>query len=129
MLNHPTTEGLVALNLMAMAEGLAEQRGNPDHEALAFEDRLGLLVDRELLARENRRTTRNLRAAKLRIQASVEDIDFRSHRGLERTQVLSLADAHFAEHHQAILIVGPTGVGKTYLACAFAHAAIRGART
>jgi DNA replication protein DnaC len=129
MLAHPTTEALVSLNLTAMAEGLAEQRGNPDYEGLPFEDRLGLLVDREVLARENRRTTRNLRSAKLRIQASIEDVDFRSHRGLERAQVLSLAEANFVQHHQAILIVGPTGVGKTYLACAFAHAAIRRGHT
>ena len=125
MLAHPTTEGLLTLNLTAMAEGLGDQRGNPDYEGLAFEDRLGLLVDKELLARENRRMARNLKAAKLKVPAVIEDIDFRRKRGLDRSQVLSLADAHFVEHHQAILIVGPTGVGKTYLACAFAHAAIR----
>ena len=125
MLTHPTDEGLVALNLLSMAEALVEQRGNPDYEGLAFEQRLGLLVDRELLARENRRMARNLKAAKLKVQAAVEDIDFRRPRGLDKAQVLSLADAHFVDHHQAILIAGPTGVGKTYLACAFAHAAIR----
>jgi len=118
MLTHPTDEGLLALNLTSMAEGLVEQRGNPDYEGLGFEERLGLLVDRELLARENRRMARNLKAA-------IEDIDFRRPRGLDKSQVLSLADAHFVDHHQAILIAGPTGVGKTYLACAFAHAAIR----
>jgi len=129
MLTHPTGEGLLALNLTSMAEGLAEQRGNPDYEALGFEERLGLLVDRELLARENRRMTRNLKAAKLKMPAVIEDIDFRRPRGLNRAQVLSLTDAHFVEHHQAILVVGPTGVGKTYLACAFAHAAIRHGHT
>jgi hypothetical protein len=106
MLTHPTDEGLLTLNLVSMAEGLAEQRGNPDYEALAFEERLGLLVDRELLARENRRMARNLKTAKLKIPAAIEDIDFRRPRGLDRAQVLSLADAHFVEHHQAILIVG-----------------------
>lgn len=125
MLTHPTDEGLLALNLTSMAEGLVEQRGNPDYEGLGFEERLGLLVDRELLTRENRRMARNLKAAKLKVQAAIEDIDFRRPRGLDKAQVLSLADAHFVDHHQAILIAGPTGVGKTYLACAFAHAAIR----
>jgi DNA replication protein DnaC len=125
VLTHPTTEGLLALNLTAMADGFAEQRGHPDYEGLGFDERLGLLVDRELTARENRRMARNLKAAKLKTQAAVEDIDFRRPRGLDRAQILSLADAHFVEHHQAILIVGPTGSGKTYLACALAHGAIR----
>ena len=129
MLTHPTDDGLLALNLTSMAEGLAEQRGNPDYEGLGFEERLGLLVDRELLARENRRMARNLKAAKLKIPAAIEDIDFRRPRGLDKSQVLSLADAHFVDHHQAILIAGPTGVGKTYLACAFAQAAIRRGHT
>jgi DNA replication protein DnaC len=125
MLRHPTTEGLVALNLTAMAEGLALQRGHPDYEGLGFEERLGFLVDAEVTARENRRMARNLKAARLKVQAAVEDIDFRRPRGLDRSQVLSLGDGHFAEHHHAVVIVGPTGVGKTYLACALAHAAIR----
>jgi DNA replication protein DnaC len=129
LLTHPTTEGLFALGLTAMAEGLSDQRGNPEYEGLGFEDRLGLLVDREIIARENRRVARNLRSAKLKVQATIEDIDFRRPRGLDRAQVLSLANAHFVEHHQAILIVGPTGCGKTYLGCAFAHAAIRKGHT
>ena len=68
---------------------------------------------------------RILKAAKLKLPAVIEDIDFRRQRGLDRAQVLSLADAHFVEHHQAIVVVGPTGVGKTYVACALAHAAVR----
>lgn len=125
MLTHATTEGLLTLNLTAMAEGLAEQRGHPDYEGLGFEERLGMLVDRELTARENRRMARNLKAAKLKVQAAVEDVDFRRPRGLDRAQVLSLADGAYAERHHTVVIVGPTGVGKTYLACALAHAAIR----
>lgn len=125
MLTHQTEEALVALNLLAMAEGLAEQRGHPDYEGLGFEERLGMLVDRELANRENRRMARNLKAAKLKLPAVIEDIDFRRPRGLDRSQILSLADAHFVEHHHAVVIVGPTGVGKTYVACALAHAAIR----
>jgi DNA replication protein DnaC len=125
VLTNPTQEGLFTLSLTAMAEGLAEQRGNPEYEGLPFEDRLGLLVDKEILLRENRRTARNLRSAKLKILASIEDVDLRRPRGLDRAQILSLRDAHFVEHNQVILIVGPTGCGKTYLACALAHAAIR----
>jgi DNA replication protein DnaC len=125
VLTNATQEGLFTLSLTAMAEGLMEQRGNPEYEGLPFEDRLGLLVDREILLRENRRTARNLRSAKLKIHATLEDVDFRRPRGLDRTQILSLRDAHFVDHNQVILIVGPTGCGKTYLACALAHAAIR----
>lgn len=125
MLTHPTTEGLLALRLEAMAQGLAEQRGHPDYEALGFDERLGLLVDRELQERENRRMDRHLKQAKLKAQAAIEDIDFRRPRGLDRAQILGLADAHFVDHNQTVVIVGPTGVGKTYVACALAHAAIR----
>lgn len=125
MLTHPTTEGLLALRLEAMAQALAEQRGSPDYEGLGFDERLGLLVDRELAERDNRRMDRHLKLAKLKTQAAIEDIDFRRQRGLDRAQILGLADAHFVDHHQSIVIVGPTGVGKTYVACALAHAAIR----
>jgi DNA replication protein DnaC len=125
VLTHPTTEGLLALRLEAMAQGLAEQRGHPDYEGLGFDERLGLLVDRELAERENRRMDRHLKQAKLKTQAAIEDIDFRRPRGLDRAQILGLADAHFVDHHQTIVVVGPTGVGKTYVACALAHAAIR----
>jgi DNA replication protein DnaC len=125
VLSHPTIDGLLSLNLTEMAHGLDEQRGHPDYEGLAFEERLGLLVDREVLARENRRMARHLKLAKLKMPATIEDVDFRRPRGLDRAQVLSLADAHFVEHHQAVLVIGPTGVGKTFLACALAHAAIR----
>jgi len=125
MLTSPTLEGLHALNLQGMARALAEQREQPTYGALGFEERLGLLVDRELTDRENRRLERYLRAAKLRVKASVEDVDFRAPRGLDRATLLDLAAARWVGAHQQVLIVGPTGVGKTYLACALAAAAIR----
>ncbi len=125
MLNTQTLEGLYALKLPAMAGGLLEQRELPDHQALSFEDRLGLLVDRELTERENRRMERARKSAKLRIEALVEDVDFRRHRGLERTVFLGLAETTFVANHQDVAVVGPTGVGKTFLACALAHSAIR----
>jgi len=84
-----------------------------------------MLVDRELTERANRRLDRALKAAKLRFPATVEGIDFRRHRGLERAQVLSLAESHWVDAHHSVVIVGATGLGKTYLACALANAAIR----
>ncbi len=129
MLTNTTVEGLRALRLPAMVTGLQEQREHPDYEGLSFEDRLGLLVDKELTERQNRRLQRVLKAAKLRMPAVVEDIDFRRRRGLDRSQIMSLAEAHWVEAHHALVIVGPTGLGKTYLACALAHSAIRRGHT
>jgi DNA replication protein DnaC len=129
VLSNTTIEGLHTLRLQAMASGVIEQREQPDYAALGFEDRLGLLVDRELLARSNRRLTRMLKSAKLKVPAVIEDLDFRRPRGLERQTVLHLAECHWVDQHQAVLIVGPTGVGKTYLACALAHCAIRHGHT
>ena len=129
MLTGPTLEKLHALNLGGMARALLEQRETPAYTELSFEDRLGLLVDREATERENRRLERHLRAAKLRVAASVEDIDFRAPRGLDRSVVLDLAQARWVAAHQQVLLTGPTGVGKTYLACALAAAAIRAGHT
>ena len=125
MLNHQTIEGLYALNLPAMAAGLTEQASQASYQALSFEERLGLLVDRELTERDNRRLARHLKTAKLRSDAVIEDIDFRRRRGLERASFLSLAEAGWVTARHNIAIVGPTGVGKTFLACALANAAIR----
>jgi len=129
VLNHQTIEGLHALKLPSMAAGLAEQEASAAHQGLSFEERLGLLVDRELTERENRRMERYLKAAKLRINAVVEDVDFRRRRGLERPVVLSLAESGWVRSHHNIAVVGPTGVGKTFLACALANAAIRRGHT
>lgn len=129
MLTGPTFDKLITLNLGGMARALAEQRETPAYAELSFEDRLGLLVDREATERENRRLERYLRAAKLRVAASVEDVDFRAPRGLDRAVVLELAQARWVAAHQQVLLTGPTGVGKTYLACALAAAAIRAGHT
>jgi DNA replication protein DnaC len=125
MLITPTMDKLRALNLLGMARALGEQLERPDYQALSFEERLGLLVDREVQDRDNRRLERHLKAAKLRSAACIEDVDFRHPRGLDRGQVLTLATAQWVRAHQNILIVGPTGAGKTFLACALAHAALR----
>ena len=126
MLNHPTVEKLLALRLPAMARGRAEQMENPDsYNALPFEERLGLLVDRQLTERDNQRMTRRLKEAKLRQSACLEDLDFRASRGLDRAVVARLADGAWMRQGQHVLITGPTGVGKTYLACALAQKACR----
>lgn len=125
MLENATMEGLRELRLPGMVRGLAEQREHTDYDALGFEERLGMLVDRELTERHNRRLERMLKAARLRIAASIEDVDFARHRGLERAQVLSLAESQWIRSHHSVVIVGATGLGKTYLACALANAAIR----
>ena len=125
MLGTQTIEGLHALRLSAMARGLLEQRERPDYEGLSFEERLGLLVDREITERQGRRLERNLKQAKLRTQAAIEDVDFRRPRGLDRAQVLNLAESHWVGAHHSVVIVGATGLGKTFLACALAHSAVR----
>src|ERR1035437_4689467 len=125
MLTHTTIEGLKSLRLPAMASGLLQQREHPDYANLSFEDRLGLLVDRELIQRQNRRLERVLKAAKLRSGAVVEDVDFAKARGLDKTTFLSLVNSPWVANHHNAMIVGPTGVGKTFLACALSHSAIR----
>jgi len=125
----PTIDKLNRLRLGGMARALTEQNEQSSYQGLSFEDRLGLLVDRELQDRDNRRLDRHLKAAKLRSNACMEDIDFHHPRGLDRTQVLHLANSDWVEAHQQVLIVGPTGSGKTYIACALAHAAIRQGHT
>lgn len=125
MLSTPTIDGLHNLRLGGMVRGLLEQREHPDYDSLGFEERLGMLVDRELTERQNRRLDRMLKAAHLRLSASVEGIDFTEPRGLERSQILSLAESHWVGAHHSVVIVGATGLGKTYLGCALANAAIR----
>ena len=108
-----------------MVAALIDQMALPDIEELAFEERLGLLVDREITERDNRRLTSRLRRARLRHNAALEDIDYRSPRGLDKGLIQSLAACQWAKEHLNILITGPTGVGKTWLACALAHKACR----
>lgn len=125
MLHHPTLEKLSALRLTGMLKALEEQTTMPDIEALSFEERLGLLVDRELTERDSRRLGTRLKKARLRHSACVEDIDYRAPRGLDKSLMASLATCRWVTEHLNLLITGPTGVGKSYLACALAHKACR----
>ncbi len=120
-----TIDRLYELNLGGMARALVEQQAQPDYAGLSFEERLGLLVDREGTERDNRRLERYRKAARLRIGATVEEIDFHVARGLDRPLIRELAEAGWVAAHRNVLIVGPTGVGKTFLACALAQAALR----
>ena len=125
MLKHPTLDKLHALKLTGMAAALEDQSATPDITDLSFEERLGLLVDREMTERDNRRMSSRLRRAKLRHAAILEDIDYRNSRGLDKGLVQSLASCQWVKEHLNLLITGPTGVGKTWLACALAHKACR----
>ena len=125
MLNHPTVDKLNDLKLPAMARGLTEQMEIPAMDALSFEERLGLLVDRQMTERDNQRMLRRLTGAKLRQSACLEDLDFRAERGLDRAVIARLAEGAWIKQGLNVLITGASGAGKTYLACALAQRACR----
>lgn len=123
MLMHPIFDNLRSLRFFGMLTALEEQMKMPDIEKLSFEERFGLLVDREMIDRLNRRLKTRLSKAKLRQSACLEDIDFRHPRGLDKSIIMQLASGQWIKEANNVLIIGPTGVGKTYLACALAHKA------
>lgn len=129
MLTHPTIDRLRELGLAGMVHALEEQRRQPDSNQLSFDDRLALLVDREVLERDNKRLKARLRFAGLRQTAAPEDVDYRAHRGLDRAVFQRLARGEWIDLHENILITGPTGVGKTWLACALGQRACRDNRS
>ena len=123
MLIHPMLDKLQILRFFGMLSALEEQMKMPDIENLSFDERLALLIDREMIDRQNRRFKTRLRKAKLRQNACIEDIDFRHPRGLDKSLMMQLASGQWIKEANNLLIIGPTGVGKTYLACALAHKA------
>ena len=120
MLVNPIFDKLQTLRFFGMLAAFEEQNQMPDIDQLEFDQRFGLLVDREMTERENRRFKTRLRKAKLRQQACVEDVNFRHPRGLDKSLFMQLADCQWIKEAHNVLIIGPTGVGKTYLACALA---------
>lgn len=123
MLTHPTLEKLQTLRLSGMLKALSEQQQMPEIDTLGFEERLGLLIDREVTERENRRLETRLKKAKLRHSCCIEDLDFKASRGLDKALILSLATCTWIARGINVLICGPTGIGKSYLACALGHKA------
>jgi DNA replication protein DnaC len=125
MLTHPTLDQLRALRLQGMIEALEEQRRDPNIVDLDFEERLALLVQRQWLWKSNRALAARLQQAQLKVPATLEDIDYRHPRGLKRAQIEQLRVNDWIGQHRACLVSGPTGCGKTYLACALGHQACR----
>ncbi len=126
MLNHATIDHLRSLRLEGFAAALEEQLAQPNAHAMSFEERLGLLVDRELSTRNDRKQTRLLQKAHLKYpRAAIEDIDSRAGRGIDRKTFMSLALSQWIERGDTILLTGPTGLGKTWLACALGQYACR----
>jgi len=129
MLKHPTYDRLIALGLTGMARALEEQRSQPDVSALTFEERLALLVDREAAERHNKRLANRLKFAGLRHNAVVEDIDVKTTRGLDRALLQKLIAGDWIDRKLNLIIIGPTGIGKSFLACALGHKACRDDRS
>src|SRR6476620_5540799 len=125
MLTHPTHERLITLGLTGMAKALEEQRRSPDLDALSFEERVGLLVDREAAERDTKRLTTRLKFAALRQSACVEDVDLRTPRGIDRAVFARLVGGDWIDRNENLLVTGATGLGKSWIACALGHKACR----
>ena len=125
MLTHPTSERLVALGLTGMAKALEEQRESRNANDLTFEERLGLLVDREAAERETKRLVARLKSANLRQDAAIEDLDPTTRRRLDKALFARLASGDWIGRRQDLLVTGKTGTGKSWVACALGHKACR----
>ncbi len=125
MLNQPTLEKLQTMKLHGMADAFRAQLETTDTSQLSFEERFAMLVDQQWLWKENRALARRLRAAKLKERGVIEDIDYQHPRGLDRKLIRTLASSEWVRQHQNLLLIGPTGIGKTWLGCALAQKACR----
>jgi DNA replication protein DnaC len=125
MLNQPTLEKLQTMKLHGMADAFRAQLETTDMSQLSFEERFAMLVDQQWLWKENRALARRLRLAKLKERGVIEDIDYQHPRGLDRKLIRTLASSEWVRQHQNVLLLGPTGIGKTWLACALAQKACR----
>ena len=124
-MKHPTHEALRRLRLYGMARGLEDLERQPERSQLSFDDQLALLVERETAERANTALASRLKRARLRQTACLEDLDWRTPRGLDRTLVRDLASCRWVREHQPLLVTGPTGIGKTFVACALGNQAAR----
>jgi DNA replication protein DnaC len=125
MLNEQTMSKLHALKLQGLAEAYEEQRSQSRMAELSFEERFALLVERQWRWKENRALATRLTYAQLKVAACVEDLDYRTSRGVQRAVIDQLSTGDWIKYHQNVLITGPTGTGKTFLACALAHKVCR----
>lgn len=125
MLVQPLLDKLTQLRLPAIRSGLEEQLQNPQYAELSFEDRLGLLIDLECTRRADNSLRRRIKTARFTLPATIEDLDLSPARGLERSLILELAQGEWIRRHLNIMVLGPTGAGKSYMACALGHAACR----
>ena len=129
MLKHPTLDQLHTLGLHGMAKAFVEVAASSEAGGLSHPEWLGLLLDREASLRQDKRLAARLRVAKLRQQACVEDIDYRSPRGLDRAMMQKLVNGDWIDAHDNLALIGPTGVGKSWLASALGHKACRDNRS
>jgi DNA replication protein DnaC len=125
MLNEPTMSKLYEMKLNGMAEAYEEQRCQANVEDLSFQERFAMLVERQWIWKENRALATRLAYARLKQPACIEDLDFRTSRGLKRAQIDQLATCDWVRYHQNVIVTGPTGCGKTFVACALAQKACR----
>jgi DNA replication protein DnaC len=125
MFLHPTLDKLKALKLEGMLAAYSDQVSLPECQSLSFEERLGLLVDREMSVRESKKLALRLARASLRQEVAIEDLDLRTPRRLDRAQMLALSSCEWVRRHENCIVTGPTGVGKSFVCCALAQKACR----